>query len=790
MAQPLAVPSFSTAPTMLPAAYMIPPSLFVHSEGDMIMHEVDPLKGSLRIDECDDEDDVEMQPRAAKRSRVSFQCAECGTSYTEKRALARHRHTDQHRKKLGLPPNKKHSCVVCKKLFGRGHDLKRHYNEQHPDHAAERTTPGSTHSAEHGSSGSDYGGSDHAFSTDGAAGSSASPMTAATAQSATLDERCRSSSSLPDGKPPPGVSNSPLGGQLVRKVRTMSDLRNTSSLPVIKMDQIDEMDVDDIPAPAFFEHPHLRPSASMGSLAQRSEASSSRLSQYSTDQSITTGTTESVPDLHPYMAKAMISKELDLNAPLAPNNTVRPMACTMCSDAFEDDPDELLKHLRRHLDELKGEFRCHECFIGFVHKEDLVRHQQCAAEGNCGFNFPHLQPCTGHHPPNTSTAWIDNIPDADTFRLCTKLRHWEQSQLRAYVSEVNSLIAARKNPRFERWSVGHIMRQSRSSFRVSVNTYASAPCDVDEEGKHDIGGLQQRLRQMSLKKTATSLKDIIRKQRVSGASTSEAPPGTVSKQLANAIARGHLPRAERLLREESQQKAINYADNTLTAQALWSHDVITPLIAKHRFLEEYYGICTECHIDSSTFSTGLSKITMLIKHGARVNQSGGLCGYPLNSAAWMGKADVVKYLLSEGAHAESWGNVYGTPLCTAAAQADSPGALKVVNTLLASRADVHSRGPEGTALELAKRRMEALSREVLGDVPARGEHPVRTAWCNKILEVLETAERCRTPPMTGTLYCQDTSFGGGDGSGVATFRSFRQPKGSVGVSQRGRGVVC
>lgn len=780
MAQPLAVP-FSPHNSMLPAAYMMH-SLAMVPEGDIIMHESDPFKGSLRIDECDDEDESEIKPPAAKRSRMSFQCEECGTCYTEKRALARHRHTDQHRKKLGLPPNKKHSCSVCGKLFGRGHDLKRHYNEQHPNHAAERTTPGSNHSGDHASSSaSDYG-SEHAFSTDGAAGSSASPSTAATAHSQTTDERCASSSSLPDEKPSFRYfhsSEQPLTGHsgVVRRVRTMSDLNLQNTLPVIRMDQIDEMDiVDDSCIPAGFAPPLLRPSASMSSLAQRSDASSTRLSSYSTDQSYHTPATDSVPDSHPYMTNPTPPRDETFGgiATLKPNDdNERHMACTMCSDTFEDDPDKLLLHLRKHLEELKGEYRCHECFIGFVHKEDLDRHKQAAAKGNCGFNFPHVRPCTGHHPPTTS-AWVNNIPDSDSFRLCNKLRHWEQSQLSAYVSEVNSLIASRKERKFERWSVGQVIRDSRSSFRVSVNTYASAPCDADDDGKHDIGGLQQRLRQMTLKKAGTSLKSIIRKQRVPGP---EHSPAVLNKQLLQAISRGLLPRAERLLQAGAQQRDVQLADPTVTAEALWGQSYIQPRIAAHRTSEAFDGECSVCKIHSSTFESGLGKIKMLIAHGADPNQPGGLCGFPLNTAAWMGKADVVKYLLYKGAKLEeNPETAYGTPLCTAAAQGDSSGSLKVVNVLLDHRANVHFRGPEGSALELVRKRMENLSLEALGmNSSHHNDHPVRSAWCHKILEVLEKAERCMTPPMTGTLYCADNSMTMSNSPGVATFKSWRSP---------------
>ncbi|KAI7576155.1 hypothetical protein KC343_g22342, partial [Hortaea werneckii] len=68
---------------------------------------------------------------ATKKRKVVYMCEPCGTSYTEKRALARHRHTAQHRRNLGLPPSEKYSCTLCSKTFSREHDRVRHVNETH-----------------------------------------------------------------------------------------------------------------------------------------------------------------------------------------------------------------------------------------------------------------------------------------------------------------------------------------------------------------------------------------------------------------------------------------------------------------------------------------------------------------------------------------------------------------------------------------------------------------------------------------------------------------------------------
>ena len=92
----------------------------------------------------DDDDNT-----ARKRQRIGFPCAHCNMNFTEKRALARHKKTDHHRRQLGLPPDRKHACAMCGKHFTRGHDLKRHQNEQHAEQNAATAMEMSSGSSEY-----------------------------------------------------------------------------------------------------------------------------------------------------------------------------------------------------------------------------------------------------------------------------------------------------------------------------------------------------------------------------------------------------------------------------------------------------------------------------------------------------------------------------------------------------------------------------------------------------------------------------------------------------------------
>jgi hypothetical protein len=381
------------------------------------------------------------------------------------------------------------------------------------------------------------------------------------------------------------------------------------------------------------------------------------------------------------------------------------------------------------------------------------------------------------------------VPDSDCFRLCTKLRHWEQSQLQAYLSEINDLIAARKSRKLERWSVGALMRGSRQSFRslaISVNTYASAPVDVPTDSdRYDIGGLQARLRQMSLRNAGTSMKNIIRKQRSSSSLNStrykideEAPvvPSSVTmdKPLYRAIYRNDLPRATRLIDDQnsSQYTSIQNATGTLTAAALWGRQYVGRYMTDHTLIKDSAGRCEVCGITGNAPEKGSAKVKLLLQHGADPSEPGGLCGYPLNTAAWMGKPDVAKLLLHRGARVDSLGHGPGTPLCTAAAQADVAGSLAVVRLLLAYNADVHTVGPEGRALELAVKRREALVAKKGNSNLSKEELDARIACAEQMVRILEEAEARRSPALVSTLYCRDRRSRGEENGGIVVHKSW------------------
>lgn len=410
----------------------------------------------------------------------------------------------------------------------------------------------------------------------------------------------------------------------------------------------------------------------------------------------------------------------------------QPLMCVMCGVAYEDDPEELVNHLKRHLDTGRGTHQCTECLIGFVHEADLERHLQSAAKGHCGFAFPHSYPCTGHHPPRASGS-LFGLSHYDRMRLSDRLQHWEQAQLQAYMSKIDELTEIRRQRRVSRWSDvlrGGSRRNSQSSFAISVKTYASAPCDTTD-GKYDVGGLQKRLQLMSLGNPGTRMRRLIRTGSIN-------PHDTTNRSLQKAVKNADIQKAVQHLNVGADPSIIHEDDGPFITIALWGHGYVAERMAEHRVDEDIMGRCQKCKLNSSAFDKPAAKVKSLLRHGADPNHMGGLCLHPLTAAAWMGKPDIVKLLLDRGAEINQHTTKYGTALCAAAEHAGNSGHAKVVKILINAGADVHVRSAKGTALKLAQECLDScLTQEERGFINDGGKS---VANCQEVVTALQNAE--------------------------------------------------
>ncbi|CAK4031786.1 uncharacterized protein RCC_08049 [Lecanosticta acicola] len=724
-----------------------------------------------------DDSDVEgVQLPSPKRQRTGFACQACNMSFTEKRALARHKKTDHHRKQLGLPPDRKHACHLCGKCFTRGHDLKRHQTEQHKDAASssggmELSSGSSDTSTEHATSEEPPSFPRPARGLSGPASPTLAPLSeglilspedatllesaypfVATGDDHRFDEDVIMSGSLPSEQPPSKERQRFLAVPDDEMFREYTEDTETSESPL-------RSDLD-----KKAKSPPSGPSSSGPSPSGMRSAGLSPSGVPSSGQpSSGLRTQVSLPDLQRPTHHPSRSVE----------SSWHPMLCIICGDAFEDDSDELLRHLKRHLDRFKGQYRCKDCEIDFVHEEDLAKHVLSATtEGHCGFNFPHS--CTGHHPP-TPADNVEVFSDYDRARLCVRLQNWEQAQLQAYIAEVSDLTTSRSNKNFTRWSDvlrGSSRRNSFASFAISVNSYATAPCDVSAEGKTDIGGLQKRLQQMSLGKGAGARV----KRLVLSGSREDLRSKTVDRSLQKAVKHNDVHKVEKLLDMGGDPAIVHGTEGPFIAKALWGYGQVSGLLAEHRLDEDIMGGCSVCHTATDAFDKGSSKIRALLRHGADANQSGGLRGFPLATAAWLGKVDIVKQLLDHGADVHNSGGKFGNALCAAASEAGHAGHADVIRLLVSRGARVDSHGPEGSALSLARGRREVLVRRLMrrnnNDEEAEDkdvEEPRggSLSYCDEVIRILEGRDwsHVKRPSTAGAGGCREERGGGRGGGG-------------------------
>lgn len=744
----------------------------------------------------------------AKRRRVIYLCEPCGTYYTEKRALARHRHTNTHRRNTGLPPAQKYACTICGREFSRDHDRHRHENEKH--HGLRRSGPRGQKTEQSpaadsvlGSSHLNIGEDEHdnvkvedrsisfspphqrnrphiTFQDPTSDISSAATSKSVARQVAPLQSnRVRDNYEARDGTDPADVSRRK---KAAHAVNTDPHERSWFADLTDDDDDDDEDEADAAAEPGDFDFGgkadeettgHDQQSDIHGHKRQRKSeddeaANGTPMSEFSSRTGSTTA--DSGVDMSQdaqHEAKYPTIKTYDFRSnsdstlivpgmdgqrsaskpslPVRPhtsvvqrNGTARTVAaasvplCIFCNQVFEHDWQDLLPHLRRHLDSFSSEWPCKICKISFVHKEDLNRHQVDAEVlGNCGFKFGHTSICTGHHPPKQDDSNTD-LSDWDRFRLCVQLRGWEQQQLRVYMANIRDLIAIRNARTSQAYSIEALFKRSRdsfSSFAISVKTLGSAPCDETFDGKRDIGGLQHRMRMMSIKGSTSQVRHTAKKLPAILRS------GGINKALHNAACAGDIQQIERLLSLGADLGVVVNEQTILSAAAERADlETVTYLInqgadlnavdAKHGCALASAAFAGKldvmkylillgadscqpsdragCPLSAAAAGGELSSIDMVLERGAPIDQDGGYEGCPLVFAIWNDNLAAAKLLMDHGAEVNHAGGQHGNALCAAIIRlAMGEGQFELVKLLLERGANVNQLGRSGNALRTA-----------------------------------------------------------------------------------------
>ncbi|RMY48767.1 hypothetical protein D0863_15313 [Hortaea werneckii] len=737
---------------------------------------------------------------ATKKRKVMFVCEPCGTSYTEKRALARHRHTAQHRRNLGLPPSEKYSCTLCSKTFSREHDRVRHVNETHrgQKRAGRNKDTGDSDALPSVASAGQTPPSQRGFAAqydplyvdeqsslakeNGGYGMGAWDMHCRDVEPYPAHEAFprKSHEYLPfqSHVMPEGSTLSPASDRTAISYSTHSARNGSYSEGRSSRSWFAESSgsEDEDEATSRFKQGNQQPSnASTAADSAVDMAESGHDGYQSKPRSFASA------DFHPEQhdpqpqLKDTVDDELaafgDLSLKPLPRATVvqgrgtattipakQTSICAFCNVPFEDDCRILLAHLRTHLEALRGEssFSCDECKISFANKADLTSHQASAqSRRHCGFTFDHKHPCTGHHRP--AGLHCPDLADADRFQLCVRLRHWEQSQLKAYMANIEELVAASNDRSSAVYSIEQLgqgsSRDSRSSYAPSVNTYASAPCDRTD-GQMDVGGLQKRLKLKSLKSSAKWLPQKFRSGGA-GPSTpgSDRPNNSSASQwqdpdavrlllglganinshnavhgsaLASAARQGRMEVVQLLLRDGADPKESGGKyGSVLGAAAAGGHREIATLLLKHGADINYGKGSTGSPLSVASANGQMKMVQHLLERGADVNRAGGDEGSPIGFAIWYGRTSTASLLAQRGAALNINGGRHGNPLAAAVeAIARGRADLEMLNVLIYHGADVNSTRGSSNALCQASLHADLASMQlVIPILLERGANP-------------------------------------------------------------------
>ncbi|KAK0928292.1 hypothetical protein LTR29_017414 [Friedmanniomyces endolithicus] len=678
---------------------------------------------------------VDTEPaRPRKRAKLTFSCPPCGKSYTESRSLARHKHTSDHRRHAGLAPLARIPCAYssCSKSFTREHDRRRHEEEKHNG----RRRPSAAH-----------GDSSHLSSQVDREGFSNFPVVEGKQETFLFDddtsqiwigwddlapqtrvELCpayqtckamgRGELATVSAGPPRRSANATSTNNAPRSSRSpgecsVTDYRDNQSWFHDDTESEDETEHDENMEPRpdtqlsqkttkssgadsaidlSDDQPHEPKRPSITTIDYRSE----RSDVSSSGSSVDNGQMErTVAAQRPEPQSRPKTSVIQRPGKITTVSTPTPTLCVFCDVPLSGDESKLMTHLRQHLDALRGSqpHVCHTCHTGFVHRADLDKHENSVKlHAHCGFQFDHLRPCTGHHPPP------EIVPDAlftdrDSFRLCEQLRHWEFWQLRLYIEEIKRFTMKRNCETGTTYSIEALFKKSResmSSFAISVNTYGSAPCDRGAGGQLDIGGLKHRMKMMSLKSSTTArrLPQMLR-------STSN-----LNKALFSAVTSGDQPEVKvKVLVTLGADPNVVIGDQSILSAAAQYADVetVTALIqsgASVHTPERKFG----SPLASAAHANKPDTCKALIAAGANVTQTGGKYGCPLSAAAAGGHIAIAALLLSHGADLEQEAGECFSTLSNAAAR----GNIEMVRFLLERRANGnHFGGDVGSPLGFA-----------------------------------------------------------------------------------------
>jgi hypothetical protein len=294
-----------------------------------------------------------------------------------------------------------------------------------------------------------------------------------------------------------------------------------------------------------------------------------------------------------------------------PANRTR-IICGHCHKCFEDSTHNNFKHLQAHRKELKEQYKCVPCNLGFVRKKDFEHHNANARQGLCGFSFDHVLPCGGHHP--------EFCIDYKAFYCC--VREWEHSQLQLFVRSVSRLLEQSGSDPQQVYSVP----TQDLGGRRSDPRPATVPANVDYV--QEMGALPDVFDSLGLADDRTT-KWSTKLQKAVAANSS----WHIRNLLQDTVLDDHVSsRIHSCIQDALNLKHYIAAETLLPYISARHNDSRSSELLHHQIRRN----------DDKG-------VSLLLDHGANVNQSDPKGHSPLQVAARRSSLEIVKCLLSKGA---------------------------------------------------------------------------------------------------------------------------------------------
>ncbi len=401
-------------------------------------------------------------------------------------------------------------------------------------------------------------------------------------------------------------------------------------------------------------------------------------------------------------------------------------------------------HLTKHLEEYVQGHLCEPCSIGFANKTDLEHHILSVKDGTCGFAFPHATPCTGHHPPASSTCVTSALTDHDRFKFGSLVQCWEGCQLQVREANVQELVELRdKAEAVSHFSLPEellLRRNSLASLVFSLKSFRSEQEAKAWDEEHALADISRRLGTLSVRTPFAHLRQ--RKQKLKELELANAALGPAASCGDDTAVALYLTQGANVDALSRQGGSSDLTPLMLAASG--GHHNVAFLLVKHGAGIDLVDATGETALQKACMNGSLEIVSTLVNKGPATNVANVLGETALHVACKSGHKQIVRTLIAAGASVRAADHENRVPLVLSVLHDRD----ELTRFLIEELASTNSVDVEGTTLlHMAAEHNSIRSAQVLLDFGVDPNGTPSTLWMLPRPSSLDSSRSSRLSPL-------------------------------------------